>query len=203
MLPAALHPPLPQSALIPLFPAQPSAGLLHVWDVRQGERPALQLQQPVPASAAASLAALPAAAITCLDVHPAQHFACATGDASGCVAVWDLRAASSTPADQQPAQQAQQPAAACSSVGGGGGAAVCDLRFQGAGSIGSGSQQLVYCTSGGAIGLLRDAAAGAGRLLFQEPTAAVRALCLGGGGPCSQLFCATDSEGLIYMANAL
>ena len=62
---------------------------------------------------------------------------------------------------------------------------------------------LVYCTSGGAIGVLRDAAAGAGRLVFQEPTAAVRACCLGAAGPCTQLFCATDQEGLVFMANAL
>lgn len=178
-----------------------NAGLLHVWDARQGSRPALQLQQPAPAGAAPGVAALPAAAITCLDVHPAQHFACATGAADGSVAVWDLRAASS--AGQQPgAGAAAQPAVVCCSVTGGTGASVCDLRFEGSSTIGSGSQRLVYCTSGGALGLLRDAAAGAGRLLFQEPTAAVRSCCLGATGPCSQLFAATDQEGLVYIANA-
>lgn len=175
-----------------------------MWDVRQGGRPALQLQQPAPVSAAPSVSPLPAAAITCLDVHPAQHFACATGDAAGCVAVWDLRAASSAAPGDQLAAAAAAPAVACTSVTGGSGAAVCDLRFEGSSSIGSGSQRAVYCTSGGAIGLLRDAggAGGGGRLLFQEPTAAVRACCVGGGGPCPQLFCATDAEGLVYMANA-
>ena len=58
----------------------------------------------------------------------------------------------------------------------------------------------MYCTSEGSIGVLRDAAAGAGRLLFQEPTAAVRACCLGAAGPCTQLFCATDQEGLVFRA---
>lgn len=177
-----------------------------MWDVRHGSRPALQLQQPAPTGTAAGVAALPTAAISCLDVHPAQHFACATGAADGSVAVWDLRAASSSASggpQQQGAAAAAQPAVACCSVTGGSGAGVCDVRFEGAGSIGSGSQRLVYCTSGGAIGLLRDAAAGAGRLLFQEPTAAVRACCLGAAGPCSQLFATTDQEGLIYIANAL
>ncbi|PRW44562.1 nuclear pore complex NUP43 [Chlorella sorokiniana] len=179
-------------------------GLLHVWDARQGGRPALQLQQPVPAGTAPGVAALPAAAITCLDVHPAQHFACATGAADGSIAVWDLRAAS---ASQQPGQQAgagaaAAPAVACCSVTGGTGASVCDLRFEGSSTIGSGSQRLVYCTSGGALGLLRDAAAGAGRLLFQEPTAAVRGCCMGATGPCTQLFATTDQEGLVYIANA-
>ncbi len=175
-----------------------------MWDARQGGRPTLQLQQPAPAGAAPGVAALPAAAITCLDVHPAQHFACATGAADGSVAVWDLRAASSAAegAAGQPAGAVAQPAVACCSVTGGTGASVCDLRFEGSGSIGSGSQRLVYCTSGGAIGLLRDAAAGAGRLLFQEPTAAVRACCLSAAGPVSQLFATTDQEGLVYIANA-
>ena len=154
---------------------------------------------------------MPAAGITALDVHPAQHYCVATGGADGTVAVWDLRSASSQQQQQQQQQQrAQQQAAgqgaavACCTVGGAGGGAVCDLRFEGASSIGSGSQRLVYCTSGGAIGLLRDAASGAGRLLFQEPTAAVRACCLGAvAAPSPQLFCATDQEGLVFMANCL
>lgn len=185
-----------------------TAGALHVWDVRQPGRPALQLQQPSPASAAATVAALPAAGITCLDVHPAQHYCVATGGADGSVAVWDLRTASSSSsaaAAAMPARQQQQPVAgaACCSVASGSSASVCDVRFEGGSSIGSGSQRLVYCTSEGAIGLLRDAATGAGRLLFQEPTAAVRACCLGAAGPSSQLFCVTDQEGLVYMASAL
>lgn len=183
------------------------AGLLHVWDVRQPERPTMQLQQPAPPSAAASVAALPVAGITALDVHPAQHYCVATGAADGTVAVWDLRSASSSQQQQQQAQQPppqQQAAVACCTVGGAGAGAVCDLRFEGASTIGSGSQRLVYCTSGGAIGLLRDAASGAGRLLFQEPTAAVRACCLGAvAAPAAQLFCATDQEGLVFMANCL
>lgn len=199
----------------------------------------LQLAQPSPGAAAAATAPLgPAPAITCLDVHPAQNYCIATGGADGGVALWDLRAASSAgaagaAAAQQGAQQGVQqqgPLVGCCSVaaaGGGGGAAggaVCDLRFEGASSIGSGAQRLVYCTSGGAIGLLRDVGAAAaaagggssssggsrsgslpsGRLLFREPTAAVRACCLGApAGPCSQLFCLTDEEGLVYAANAL
>ena len=189
-------------------PPLPRAGLLHVWDTRQGGRPILQLQQPAPGPPSSPAVLALAAGITCLDVHPAQHYCCATGGADGSVAVWDLRAASAaataTSAGSSQQQQSQQAAAvACCSVAGSSGAGVCDLRFEGGASIGSGSQRLVYCTSGGAIGVLRDAAAGAGRLLFQEPTAAVRACCLGAAGPCTQLFCATDQEGLVFMANAL
>ena len=195
------------------WPPRPRpAGLLHVWDRRQDGRPALQLQQPRPAGApAAQVAAPPPAGITCLDVHPAQHYCCATGGADGSVAVWDLRRASSSGGQQQQLLPGGEIASvACCSLaaagGGSGGAAVLDLRFEGASSIGSGSQRLVFCTSGGAIGVLRDAAAaGTARLLFQEPTAAVQACCLGSaGGACSsQLFCTTDQEGLVYLANAL
>jgi hypothetical protein len=141
-------------------------------------------------------------------VHPAQPFCCASGGADGGVAVWDLRSAG------QQAQQGAAPAGVVRCAAGdhgrsddGASAAVCDLRFEGSSGIGSGSQRLVYCTAGGAIGVLRDAAAAAAtarpQLLFREPTAAVRACCLGAGGPCTQLFCATDQEGLVYLANAL
>ena len=193
-----------------------------MWDARQAGRPALQLLQPAAGSAAAAGAGLglaaPAPAITCLDVHPTQHFCCATGGDDGGVAVWDLRAASSSgaggsaaaasPGTAAAAAAAQKAAVTCCSVGGGGPgdvpAAVCDVRFEGAGGIGSGSRRLVFCTAGGAIGVLREAAAGAApRLLFREPAAAVRACCLGAAGPCSQLFSVTDQEGLVYMANAL
>jgi hypothetical protein len=94
---------------------------------------------------------------------------------------------------------------ACCSVAGSSGAGVCDLWVEGGASIGSRSrsQQLVYCTSGSTIGVLRDAAAGAGRLLSQEPAAAVRACCLGAAGLCTQLFCATGQGGLVLMSNAL
>ncbi|KAL4420300.1 hypothetical protein ABPG77_001390 [Micractinium sp. CCAP 211/92] len=212
-------------------------GLLHVWDTRQAGRPVLQLAQPTPGAASATAPLGPPPAISCLDVHPAQHYCIATGGADGGVALWDLRAASSAgtagAAGAAAAQQASQQQAGqgalvgCCSVatagaaGGAAGGAVCDLRFEGASSIGSGAQRLVYCTSGGAIGLLRDvpaAAAGGStggggsrpvglplaRVLFREPTAAVRACSLGAAtGPCSQLFCVTDEEGLVYAANAL
>ncbi|KAL4428539.1 hypothetical protein ABPG75_002628 [Micractinium tetrahymenae] len=207
-------------------------GLLHVWDTRQTGRPVLQLAQPMPGAASLTASPLaPAPAITCLDVHSAQNYCIATGAADGGVALWDLRAASAgaagAAATQQAAQQqgGQGPLVGCCSVaatgaaGGAAGGAVCDLRFEGASSIGSSAQRLVYCTSGGAIGLLRDVTAAAsaagggggrsggppaGRLLFREPTAAVRACCLGApAGPCSQLFCVTYEEGLVYAANAL
>ncbi|KAI3428409.1 hypothetical protein D9Q98_007236 [Chlorella vulgaris] len=188
-------------------------GLLHTWDTRQAGGPVLQLEQP--SAMRDGTVGLPrlAPAITCLDVHPAQHFCCATGGSDGGVALWDLRlassssslpqaAASSFPGSKQPLQTAVS-CCAVGSTGDGRASAVCDIQFEGAGSIGSGSQRLIYCTSGGAVGVIRDVAAATGRLLFQEPTAAVRACCLGAAGPCSQVFACTDQEGLLYMANAL
>eukprot|EP00887_Chlorella_sp_A99_P008210 scaffold12.g8210.t1 len=168
-------------------------GQLAQWDARAGgpaARPALQ---------AAAAGGQP---LTCLDVHPAQSYSCAAGDAAGVVHVWDLRRAGTGEA-------------ALAQVGGSNAAAVTSLSFDAvsATSAAVGGQQLVYGTAAGEVGVLAAPAHGAAavataaappaRRLYQEPAAGVVALCLGAAGPSSQLLCLTEQEGLVFLGNAL
>ncbi len=59
----------------------------------------------------------------------------------------------------------------------------------------------VFCTAAGVVGAARES--GKVRVIYREPTAAVEALCLGSAGPCREVFCATDQEALVFLANVL
>ena len=165
----ALHPPpSPRPPPPHTHPfSAPRPGLLQVWDTRRPGHPTLTLSAP-----RASSAASPPPPLTCLDVHAAQSYCCATGSAEGEVAVWDLRAASSAAPPTTTGWGAAQGrgAAACCCVPGGGptGGGVLGVAFDATGgSIGGGSQRVAYCTGGGALGLVRDAGAGDARLLYR------------------------------------
>jgi hypothetical protein len=59
----------------------------------------------------------------------------------------------------------------------------------------------VFCTRQGVLGAARES--GKVRVIYREPTAAAEALCLGSAGPCREVFCVTDQEALVFMANVI
>ena len=59
----------------------------------------------------------------------------------------------------------------------------------------------VLCCSEGLVGTAHDS--GRLRTLYREPTASVEGLCLGSAGPCRHLFCVTDQQALVFMANVV
>lgn len=147
----------------------------------QGALQAWDLRQPAaPTSNCRAPAGQAADPLVALAAHPAQAHVCATGTAGGAVALWDLRTGS---------QSARH------SVEG----AVAALCYDRAG--GGGGGQLAFGTSRGVVGLV---GARGTRELYREPTAGVEALSFSGGaGAATQLCCATDQEGLVFMANAV
>lgn len=146
-------------------------GVLQAWDTRQRGAPALLCAPPATSPAARR------APLLSLAAHPAHPHACATGDADGTVAVWDLRTA---------AQAARH------EVGG----AVGGLCYDASG----GGAQLAFCTSRGAVGVAGE---GGVRVMFTEPGAAVEAVCTSAAGAVGQLCCATEMEGLVFAAHVL
>ena len=76
-------------------------------------------------------------------------------------------------------------------VGGG----VTGLEYDRSGGL---DEQLAFCTQHGAIGALHNNGV---QLLYEEPNAAVDAVCLKAAGAAAQLFASTEQEGLIFMAN--
>ncbi|GAB4822960.1 hypothetical protein N2152v2_010006 [Parachlorella kessleri] len=119
-------------------------------------------------------------ALSCLAAHPAQPHVCASGSHEGGVQLWDLR-------------QGRQPVVALKTGAG----AVNDLHYD----AGSNAPQLVLCSSEGLVATAHDS--GRLRTLYREPTASMEGLCLGSAGPCRELFCVTDQQALVFMANVV
>lgn len=144
---------------------------------------ALQVWDARQGGKAASQLSKPAAVrqpLMSLAVHPANPHACGTGSAGGDIALWDLRGAGAAPVQQ---------VAVAGSVDG-------LSYYDGAGV------PLAFCTSRGAVGVVREGGSQA-VLLHEEPGAAVVGMCLSTAGAVSQLCCCNDQEGLLFMANAL
>ena len=175
-------------------------GRVQAWDTRSGGG-----GDTARGPLVAELAATSGVPLMCLDVHPAQSYCVAAGDAEGRVHVWDMRR---LPSGGGPSCGAggSGGGSEVAVVAVGGGAALSALAFDAgvAATAATSAARLVYGTSGGEVGLIRDAAGGtAPQRLYAEPAAGVAALALGAVGPSSQLFAFTEQEGLVFIANAV
>jgi len=77
------------------------------------------------------------------------------------------------------------------------GGAVTGLEYDSSGGM---EERLLYCTAKGIVGAVLS---NGWKVLYEELQASVQALCVRTAGAASQVFAATEQEGLLYMANPL